>query len=213
MMLARKFRVPFFAVAACAAFWNSAPVWAHPHSWIDITTTVVLSAPGTIRSIRQDWLFDEFYTSSIVREKGSTAAALASFARDALVNLAPYEFFTHLSSDGGLVKVLAPVSPSAHMQGKRLAFEFELPLQTAADLGQSKLRLSVYDPTYYIEMLHGDVKAINFTGPDAEKCKATIMPAKPSEETKKRAFQMDRQATPDHGLGEKFAERVELSCD
>jgi ABC-type uncharacterized transport system substrate-binding protein len=212
MTLVQKIRYLIGALVASSYLGLPGEAAAHPHSWIDITTTVILSNSGTVSAIRQHWLFDEYYTSSIIREKGSNATALQSFAKDALVNLAPYAFFTHLSSANGSVRLSPPVNPSASMKGKRLSFEFELPLQTAFNMSGSLLRLSIYDPTYYIEMLYGDPKAISFFGPDADRCKVSILPAKPSEEVKRRALDMDRQATPDHSLGEKFAERVELRC-
>lgn len=185
----------------------------HPHSWIDVRTTLVLSAPGQIAAIRQQWLFDEYYTADITRDKGTGAAALQAFAVTAAVNLAPYRFFTHLAGAAGPASYGRPVRPSASLHMKRLLLEFELPLEKAVGARGGGVTLAVYDPTYYIEMLHGSAAAIAFAGPGAASCRARIVPAAPSPDLRQRALEMDRQAVPDHGLGEKFADRVEIGCD
>jgi ABC-type uncharacterized transport system substrate-binding protein len=179
--------------------------WAHPHTFIDLKSTIVLTGDGQIGAIRAQWTFDEYYTSDLMRQVGGVQA----FADTALVNLAPYGYFTELREGTNKAKFDRPKDIAARLESKRLVLEFTLPLAKAA--GQSTT-LSVYDPTYYIEMLHGSASSVVFQGPGSDRCRANIIEAKPDEKTRQRAMGMDRQATADHSLGEKFAERVDITC-
>jgi len=125
------------------------------------------------------------------------------------VNLGPYGYFTEPREGTNKVKFDRPKDIAARMENKRLLLKFTLPLAKSA--GPSTTR-SVYDPTYYIEMLHGSARSIVFEGLGSDRCRTNIIEANPDEIIRQRAMEMDRQATADHSLGEKFAERVDIKC-
>ena len=193
------------AAAVVAAVAAAPHAYAHPHSWIDLNSTVVLTGEGKITAVRARWAFDEYYTADLMRQTGGVQV----FADTALTNLRPYGYFTHLNDAGGRADFASPSGVAARLEGKRLVLEFTLPL--ARPVGPNA-ELRVFDPTYYIDMAHRGENAVTVEGAGAARCRTRIVEAQPSEETRRRAFEMDRQAVPDHGLGEQFAQTVILQC-
>lgn len=54
-------------VAACMVAICLPTASAHPHAWIDVKTTIILSNPGMVSALREDWSFDRDYTNVLLR--------------------------------------------------------------------------------------------------------------------------------------------------
>ncbi len=210
--LSGGFLALLFMLAGAGGF----PAVAHPHAWIDLRSTVVLDAAGRVTAIEQQWLFDPFYTvfatEGLSGAAGTRAEALRALARSNLQNLRSYDYFTEVRT-GGTKVALGTVSEfESELREGRMWIRFVVPLATPVDPTERTLAFAVFDPTYYIEILHLQGDVVAFRGDETGGCFGRIVPPNPTTEAVLLAQAMDRDATPDATLGSVFAERVEVTC-
>lgn len=195
---------------------SSTPASAHPHVWIDIRSTLIMNDKGQVTAIEQEWLFDEFYTlfalEGLKKAKGKKEELLAALAKVNLENLHPYGYFMDIRSNGTKIVAAKVTEYKMEHRDDRLWLKFVVPLETAIDPKKERMRFSVFDPTYYIEMLHAENDVISFKDGPAEKCSAIVEAATPSEEAVSLAAALDQGAVPDNSLGALFAETVVVKC-
>ncbi|SAI71051.1 ABC-type uncharacterized transport system%2C periplasmic component [Bordetella ansorpii] len=88
---------------------SAASAWSHPHAWIDVRSTVLTSDTGLVAAIKEEWLFDELYTSYVVEETTENtkeaADSAARFAGKAVENLKPFGYFMKIRSDGRQIPI------------------------------------------------------------------------------------------------------------
>jgi ABC-type uncharacterized transport system substrate-binding protein len=194
----------------------SLPAAAHPHAWIDMHSEVMLDDHGKIEGLSLYWVFDEWYTAYIAGEFAQSDAQskefLTSLARQNLANLAEYDYFVKVMVDGEQ----APIDPVTQfdtgLMHERLWLRFEVPLADRTDPHTSKVSYKVYDPTYYIEILHVEDNPVTFDGQGADRCSANVIDANPTFEAVALASALDVTQTASEGLGELFAQTIEVSC-
>ena len=193
-----------------------APLAAHPHGWIDIRTEILVDDAGRIEALRQAWLFDAFYSAFMLddfaAEGLSREAGLARLLEQDVTALAPHDYFTRVEVDGD-ARAFDEVRAYANgvAQG-RLWFRFELPLAEPVDPSAHDVRYAVYDPTYYIELLHHGETPVRLAEPLVERCAVEVIEPEPPAEIVSFAAMLDRTAEADDGLGAHFAQWVELRC-
>lgn len=189
---------------------------AHPHAWIELRSTILLIATGRVSGIEQEWLFDEFYslfaTEEISKASGSQAEALRALARENLNNLHEYDDYTEPHASGARVKFDKVSEFETQMRGPRLWMRFVVPVVTRVDPVTSAFSVSIFDPTYYIEIRHADGDAIAVRNVKAGDCSSRLQPPRPTAEAMLMAQAMDRNATPDATVGKIFAEQVHITC-
>ena len=195
---------------------SSSPARAHPHAWIDLRSTIVLDDAGRVTAIEQQWSFDPLYTvfatDEITTTTGTQAEALRKLAKVNLENLRTHDYFTEVRVDS-LKAALGTVSEfESELREGRLWMRFVVPLREPADPTREKIVFAVFDPTYYVEILHLREDVIAFRGGPAVSCHGEIEPPNPTTEAILLARAMDRDATPDTSLGKIFAEQVEITC-
>ena len=192
------------------------PVLAHPHAWIDLRSTVILNENGQVVGVEQQWLFDALYTLFIAEgfdiKSGGQKKALTRLAETNLRNLRAHDYFTEVLADNKKVSLETVTEYESELRNGRLWMRFVVPFATPIDASKKRLSFAVYDPTFYVEMLHLEGDVVNFRGPFSEKCTAPIVPPNPTAETVMLAQALDRDAQPDNTLGALFAERVEVRC-
>lgn len=214
MAFSRTGRLVAWILAAMAI---AQPARAHPHSWIDVSVAVAFDGDGRIAGLGETWLFDEIYTAyiveSFVKAQGfpKSGAGLKPIAERIMKNLAEYAYFTHAHADGKALEIAAVRNADATMKGRRLELRFHVDFRTPASA--AKVSYAIYDPTYYIEMLHAEsADAVRFLQAPAGCAHRLIRPT-PSVEAITLAASLDAtQTAASDTLGELFAERVEISC-
>lgn len=190
---------------------------AHPHSWIDIEVELQFARDGRLAALKQFWIFDEAYTAyTTTQAKGGRAAKpdpkrLLEQAREMLKNLEEYGYFTRVEQGGKRLDLAKAREPGAELRDARLVISFVLPLTAAADVRTTPLTYAVFDPTYFIEMLHVDAKAIRLVGAPAD-CAARLRQPKPDPNVAARAAALDATQSGGDTLGQEFAEKVSVRC-
>lgn len=203
-------RLTATAAALLIVAMTGGPAAAHPHAWIDISVEVLFDSSGRVTGLRESWLFDEFYTADTVN--GGGAKKMAALTTKILHNLKEYGYFTRIRLGDKLLTLAEPSEKSARMEGNRLQMMFVAPLAEAVRPTEP-LTYAVFDPTYYIEMLHAETSdAIRLVGAPAG-CHAQLLPPKPDPKAVVVASALDRTQQGSDGLGAHFAETVEVRCD
>jgi len=192
------------------------PAIAHPHGWIDLRTTVILDDTGRIIALEQEWLFDELYTVFATdgwdMESSAGKSALHELAKGNLENLKEYDYFTELLVDGDRRTPGKVQEFETEIRNARIWMRFVVPLDSPIDPGTASFSYSVYDPTYYIEVLHMEGDVIAFRGPASGHCAGEITSPEPTFEAVSLAQSLAIDDEADDTLGRLFAERVDVTC-
>ena len=191
---------------------------AHPHVWIDLRIKPVMNEQSALLGLEQAWRFDPFYSLVLIEEleKGGDATELEErydqLAWEIVKNLNSVNFFTQgyflqAASQWGQV-----TEATLLRRGQRLELRFYLPLAQPLLLKDSSFNYQIYDPTYYIEMLHATEAGLDKTGLTAG-CKLELKAPTPSSSLIEQALALDKTETSeDPELGKHFAEQVTLGC-
>lgn len=192
-------------------------LYAHPHAWIDVRSTIVLSAEGLISAIEEEWLFDDLYSAAILEglkeDSPEKKTVVSDFAAEVIENLGPYGYFMRITANGRPIKLNTVTKFKSEMKGQQLRLSFTAPLAEPLDPMRSDVSFSVYDPTYFIQMTHRPQDPPTIRSEKNHSCRARVKPPNPTPEDIARAFALDRAATPEEGLGDVFAEKVSIQCE
>lgn len=204
------------------------PAAAHPHGWVDLRVTLRLDDQGRAVAMRQYWLLDPFYSLTLrqelaaVEDDTSMEQRLDLLGSEILANLSQFDYYTHVTLDGEPVALGEATRQTTWLKGERVAFQMELPLAEPVPMDGHTLRYRIYDPTYYIEILHDpDAVAVKeglvvsgLAGQDsALHCTSGITPADPDPSKVAEASMLDINATAPMDLGQYFAEVGSVSCE
>lgn len=213
-MTARFFAVTLFVLVALLA----PRAQAHPHSWIDIEVDVLFDAAGRVRALKQGWIFDETYTVYLTSPGGGarrtppTEGRLAEVAAEMMGNLREHDYFTRVERGGVRLKLGTVESHDAVIRDARLVVTFVLPLAEPVDAKAASIVYAVFDPTYFIEMVHADDRpAIRLVDAPAG-CATKLRQPNPAADLKARAAGLDRTQSGGNSLGVEFAEKVSIRC-
>lgn len=195
---------------------GAAPAEAHPHAWIDLKSKVLLDDAGKVRALELDWFFDDYYTVAIADEVDISnqipGDVWMEIAKKNLTNLTEYDYFTDVKADGVTVELGEVSRYESGLRDGRMWMRFEVPILEPLDPTSKAVTFSVYDPTYYIEIVHIEGRAITFDGEGSDRCTGEIVQPNPTLEQVSLASALDKNEQASDGLGELFAETVVLRC-
>lgn len=190
---------------------------AHPHAWIDLRVSLVFGPQGDLRSMRQEWAFDPSYSHLILQDQHAAepetdlTTALRGIRERLLARLRDHDYFTELAVGSYPLSVPDAQAASLDWRDRRLHFRFELPLDAGRPRAGSAFSYRVYDPTYWIEVLHDPHDVIHLDG--GTTCEARLEPPRPQGWLVAYAATLDRQQrAPIDRLGHSFAEQVVVQC-
>ena len=190
---------------------------AHPHSWIDVRSTVLFDAEGSVRGLHIDWIFDEFYSAfvlqDIVRAGEDTKQALAALTQENLKGLRDFKYFTEIRADGIDVVTDPAVDGEMSVYKDRLRMTFTIPFSAVVDPRAAVLEYAVYDPTYYIEILHTKRSAVTLAGPGSDTCDVAMIEPTPDPASISLAASLGQTEIGPDNLGQLFAEIITVSCN
>jgi ABC-type uncharacterized transport system substrate-binding protein len=153
---------------------------AHPHVWIDAFVEVVVDQ-GRVTSLRINWTFDPFFTGMASADFDADGNAeldqeeAAKLAANSAENLKDVGFFTHVWLNADPLDIAAAEDFSAWIEDGRLNFAFTVAMPEPIDPTQTILSISLYDPSYYIEVTLDPVDPLRFSGGEAP-CLANVQP-------------------------------------
>jgi ABC-type uncharacterized transport system substrate-binding protein len=194
------------------------PANAHPHAWIDLWIEVVFDSTGAITGLRETWLFDDFYSvyategMDLDKDGQPDKEPMAKLVRENIESLSEYDYFTKAWIGGNPIKLAKVTEMSSDIREKRLTLIYYVPFEKSVRTDIGALTYSIYDPSYYTEMLHAEVQgAIKLIGAP-KGCDYELSPAEPKEKEVSLAFSLSATETVSRDLGQFFAEKVSVRC-
>lgn len=167
-------------VASALLLVAPSPSRAHPHIWIDTYVEIVFER-DRITGLRVYWSFDPFFSSMALTDfdadgngflDDDEAAELASVSAETLKDS---NYFSHIRLDGELLEIGAVEDFDAHLTENTLHYAFTIPMPQPIDPAATSVEISLYDPTYYIEIMPDPVDPLRFVGATPG-CIANVMP-------------------------------------
>ncbi|MGM0676657.1 DUF1007 family protein [Ectothiorhodospira marina] len=195
----------------------AAPAHSHPHAWIDLQVTAVFNADGHITQLRQAWLMDPFYSTFLLDDMAQDASGdtqeerLDSIARKIIENLDDYHHFTEIHHGDTAIQDARAEDPQLVQKQRRLELSFTLSFQHPLDPTDAPLKYAVFDPTYFIEILHAESGGVHLEG-GSERCDMDLRIPRPDPALVARAAVLDYDQQGDPDMGKHFAERVTIEC-
>lgn len=214
-------RLPALGFACALSLWPLLST-AHPHGWVDVSVRVQLDERGRAEALQQRWRLDPFYSQLLLEElraaqgEATMEARLDQLGVEIRNNLSKQNYFTHVTLDGEAVELDEVNDVTTLARDGRVILMFQLPLIEPPSLDRAIMRYRIYDPTYYLEVLHEaeggspQPDALIVTSAD---CTTRIIAADPDPSKVVEAALLDREARAPEGLGRFFAETGEIRCD
>ncbi|MBW6393220.1 DUF1007 family protein [Billgrantia antri] len=194
---------------------------AHPHGWIDIRVRLVVDEEGRLEALHQAWRMDPFYSLVLIEElsqtEGGLEAGLDRLGGEIRGNLKPFDYFTELRMGDDALRLGDVTEYTVMERDGRVEFVFLLPLAEPRTLSEQTLQYQVFDPTYYLEVVHAaegdapDDDALTVGG--GLNCTTRVLPADPDPERVMEASMLDVQDQAEPGLGRHFAETGVVECE
>lgn len=138
-------------------FISQSFIAAHPHMFIDTKLRFEFNDSGLI-GYRVTWWFDGGFTAMILTDydldKNYTfsPAEVRDIENNAFSNLENYGYFMHLYLDGVRKEVTAITEFDAYLDGKRLVYEFFIPVEVPGRYDWRTLELAIYDETFFCDI-------------------------------------------------------------
>ncbi|MEM7302681.1 MAG: DUF1007 family protein [Pseudomonadota bacterium] len=192
--------------------------WSHPHEFIQMRIDVLFNKSGQAVAMRQNWLFDEFFTAFAVEgldkdgDGKPDKQALDALLVEILGNIGKESYFTLVEQDGNLTKFKTATALKTEMENNQLRVQFLIPFKTPVGGPNKEFRYATFDPTFYVAMQHDDGDDVVKLKDAPKSCGHEIVPPDPDPEKMALAISLDKGETAGDGLGIHFAEWVNIKC-
>jgi ABC-type uncharacterized transport system substrate-binding protein len=167
------------ALAALPLLAVAAPLAAHPHIWIHAVATFRFE-DGQLNALHLEWTFDEFFGDFVIHEFGVAGegpvdeATLAVLEGEAFSALEDFDYLTHLRIDGEPVPVGGVRGFEAAVEDGVLIYRFVVELPEPVDPAAREVSASLYDHSFYIDVLLDEHDPVRFEGIPDGACRYRI---------------------------------------
>lgn len=212
----RSYLIRLFLLAIFLGFSPTAQ--AHPHAWIDVKVQILFDDMQRAYAIEQVWLFDDLYSVFVTSgadmdgDGRPDQVALDAVMKENIENLREFGYFTHIKSGEMRIQTSYAVEVTTRMEKKRLQMSFTLPFNEPVAITDMPLQYAIYDPTYYVEMVHAEVDDAITMSDAPEACHAVLEQPNPDPNQVIIASSLSQTQTAGDGLGQYFAEKVSIVC-
>ena len=147
---------------------------AHPHVFMDTRVEFEFNQQG-LKGFWVEWLFDEIFTAAIKMDfdgdhnNAFSESEMKELEKGAFSNLINYDYFTYITIGDKKHPVREVNSFHADFRQSRLVYRFFVPYPVAADKKNRKLRVAVYDHSFYCDIAFHKRQPVHFKGGDPYK--------------------------------------------
>ncbi len=147
----------------------AAPVFSHPHIWVDSGLELVVEG-NTVKGFWAEWTFDDMMTAMVLADAPAGANGRFSDAstrkiRDGYFqNLANYQYFCYIWQDDRVIPITTVSAFETRLSGGKLYYRFFIPINRTIPTSGTVIRISMYDETYYTDLGFRRVQPIRVTG-------------------------------------------------
>jgi len=162
----KKSKIRRGSVVLFCLFFGLAGSFAHPHIVVDYSVRLMQTSSGGLTGIRVTWVFDPLFSQEVIfevdrnRDQVLQPGEIEMVYSVAFQNTAFYNYFTRFQIDSGEIILPTEVRDFyAHIDGRRLAYEFTLPLaenQAPWTPANRKLGVWIYDETFFSAFIPKD---------------------------------------------------------
>ncbi len=192
---------------------------SHPHNWIDLSTEFTINAEGRLTGFSQHWQFDEFFSmisyAEMMNEYHEESIGLASTALKMVANVGPDQYFSELKIAGESIALPVPKLYTLETQQVNgnpiLILKMQFSLKNQPLVKDTSFTLQTFEPSYFIAMNYLSSDSIRINSASGG-CKVDLIKANPSDEIISFASSLDKNMRDTQGLGDNFAERIEIKC-
>ncbi|HET6469435.1 MAG TPA: DUF1007 family protein [Geminicoccaceae bacterium] len=170
---------PFLLAALLASVLLPGAAAAHPHIWIDAKPTLRLEG-NLLQAIGMRWEFDELFSDFLLSEfdrdgdGAFDAEETRAVAEEAFAALAEFSWLTHLRVDGAPVALPGFQGLEVTTSNGLVTYAFELPLPAAVDVTASRVVLSLYDDSFYIDVAIDRNDPVALAGSPSAACEVAL---------------------------------------
>ena len=188
----------------------------HPHMWVDLESRVVLNIDDGRVVIQQIWLFDDFFSTSVIEDAsldpGGTNAGIQKEIDRITEALKPYNYYTEIEMGGKNLSSTLVGDVTWEVIENRIKLSFTVAPNESSVSDVQGWSYAIFDPTYYIEMLHEEGATITIDGDLTQKCSSWIEQPNPSADAVALSQSITLDNNADDTVGRFFAETVHVSC-
>lgn len=192
-------------------------VLSHPHAWIYVESTFLMSADGYVNAIEQHWNYDNLLTDvlldDLMREASGQALDLDQWAQNTVQKLKPVNYFLRVQTDGMTLPLGEIVQFAGDLRDDELHLYFTVMLAQPIKMATSNLELAVFDPSFYIEILQHPDNPPRIQGDSALSCEVRLKYPEPTTEDFLKAAAIDSGLEVGPQFGALFAETVQVLCE
>jgi len=191
--------------------------WSHPHSFIDMQTTLVYK-DDSLTGLKMHWVMDEITSADLLYDAGEArpdSEVWKKLAAEVMANVLGQHYFTEFWHQKKAVKFdNLPPEYRLSRQDHRAVLEFVLPLAHPQPLKGQRYVFSTFDPTYFVDMYYDSEKSLKIPAELAGQCQFKLETPKPDASVQAYALSLDKADAPteEMDLGRQFAQTVTLTC-
>lgn len=155
------------------------PARAHPHVWITNVTTFLFEK-GKVVGLRLDWTFDDIFSDFLIGEFDKDKdgrldeAELAEVKRKAFDNLKEHNYFVVVRLGAATFRPDDVTAFAARIDGRLVRYRFEVRLREPVAPGATPVRVSVFDESFFVEVLLDRNDPVRFEGVAGGACRYAI---------------------------------------
>lgn len=190
-------------------------VSAHPHSWVDLQTTIV-GDKSHITGFNMSWTFDAM--TSFYMLEGQTLSTenkekiLQNIIPALMDNLVLEHYFTYFYKGDTPISYLSSLDGILTQHKTQLKLDFHIPLAEPQKIGSTPLKLQVFESSYYVDMSWGGISNVKLSPELARHCSLQLLEPNPTPKEIGYAMSLPEDASPDIALGGIFSQSVILQC-
>lgn len=161
------------------AVLGPAPLAAHPHVYIDARVEFRFHAQG-LNGFLVEWTFDRMFTAQVAMDHDTPRngrfpdRVVDRVRRGAFDNLQHYDYFTYVVIDGREQPTDRIEDFDAFIRDGRLIYRFFVPFRRSLTEEPQRLRVRMYDKTFYVDMQFHDQHPALVTGDPAVRHSAGV---------------------------------------
>lgn len=211
------------ALALMVLAMLSGPALAHPHVWVTMTSSVLLSEEGLIEGVRLNWTFDDAYAQLALEgldldgDGDYSAAELAPLTRDNIASLGDYGYFTFMRGNGSERPIGRARDEDQVWKDGKLTMSFTVSLVEPIDPRREAFELKIYDPEFFIAFDYAEAEPVSFSGSMPATCRLDVAPVPTDAELDQTRTMLaskgkDWKPAENMEFGSMFAQAVSIPC-
>jgi len=197
------------------SFFYAPNVHAHPHSWIDLQTTIE-GDETHITGFNMSWTFDAmtslYMLEGQVISEQNREEILTSITDSLMDNLVLEHYFTYFYDGETPIPYLDSREATLKQHKNQLQLDFHIPLAEPKLITEAPLKLQVYESSYYVDMSWEDKGNIQLSSELAQRCSIQLIKPDPTAQQFSYAMSLPQDAAKDNTLGSIFTQTTILQC-